>query len=65
MTPEHKHPATSPRTGGEDGAEAVRSDSGDHDERRHEALRRFGYDPAVIYGLAIATDHSRGLTSPF
>ena len=37
----------------------------DRDERRHEALRRFGYEPAVIYGLATETDHSRGLTSPF
>jgi hypothetical protein len=28
------------------------TDPSEREERRHEALRRFGYDPAAIYALA-------------
>ena len=37
----------------------------ERDERKHEALRRFGYEPAVIYGLAAWVDPSHGSGSPF
>ena len=46
-------------------AEPDRAGPAERDERKHEALRRFGYEPAVIYGLATWADPSRGSGSPF
>lgn len=64
MISDREHPIQ-PQAGRDPRPEGDHPDSGDRDERRRETLQRFGYEPAIIYALAAATDHSRPLGCPF